>query len=106
MPDPLEFPGVRRAIVPLVRAGCAVVGELVAYGLPGLAAVIAPLHRLPEPAAGLRGIDAVGLGGRALEMIHLPAAKQRAFDLPVLPPAVGRKDKRAFACPPVRERCS
>ena len=40
VPDALEFPGVRRAVVPLMRAGDAVVDELVADRLPGLAAVV------------------------------------------------------------------
>ena len=40
MPDPLELPRMRRAVVPLVRAGNAVVDELVAHRLPGLAAVV------------------------------------------------------------------
>ena len=40
MPDALEFPGVLRAVVPLVSSGHAVVLELVADGLPGLAAVV------------------------------------------------------------------
>ena len=97
VPDAFEFPGVRRAVVPLVRAGRAVVGELVADRLPGLAAVVAPLDGLPEPAAGLRGINAVGIGGRAFEMVHFPAAEDRPFDLPVLPPAVGGQNERAFA---------
>ena len=34
MPDAFEFPGVRRAVVPLVGAGDAVVDEFVADGLP------------------------------------------------------------------------
>ena len=36
VPDALELPRVRRAVVPLVRAGHAVVGELVAHRLPRL----------------------------------------------------------------------
>ena len=51
MPDALELPGMRRAVVPLVRAGHAVVDELVADRLPGLAAVVRALDQLPEPAA-------------------------------------------------------
>ena len=45
MPDALELPGVRRAVVPLVRAGHAVVDELVAHRLPGLAAVVGALDQ-------------------------------------------------------------
>ena len=58
VPDALELPRVRRAVVPLVRAGHAVVGELVADRLPGLAAVVGALDHLAEPAAGLRRVDA------------------------------------------------
>ena len=46
MPDPLELPRVRRPVVPLVGAGGAVVGELVAHRLPGRAAVIGALDHL------------------------------------------------------------
>ena len=75
MPDALELPGVRRAVVPLVRAGNAVVDELVADRLPGLAAVARALDQLAEPAAGLRGVEAVRIDGRALEVVDLPAAR-------------------------------
>ena len=51
VPDALELPRVRRAVVPLVRAGHAVVDELVADRLPGLAAVVRALDQLAEPAA-------------------------------------------------------
>ena len=50
VPHPLEFPRMRRAVVPLVRAGHAVVHELVAHRLPRLAAVVRALDHLPEPA--------------------------------------------------------
>ena len=80
MPDALELPGMRRAVVPLVRAGDAVVDELVAHGLPGLAAVVAALDHLPEPAAGLRGVEPIRIDGRAFQMIDLPAAEERAVD--------------------------
>ena len=39
--------------------GIAVVGELVAHRLPGLAAVVGALDQLPEPAARLRRVDPV-----------------------------------------------
>ena len=51
VPDALEFPGMRRAVVPLVRAGDALVDELVADRFPGLAAVVRALNQLSEPAA-------------------------------------------------------
>src|ERR1035438_956532 len=53
MPDSLELPGVGCAVVPLVSAGLPLVGELVAYRRPRLAAVVGTLDQLPEPAAGL-----------------------------------------------------
>ena len=77
--------------------GDAVVGELVADRLPGLAAVVGALDQLPEPAAGLRGVDAVGIGGRALEVVDLPAGKVRAADVPLLALAVGGQDEGALA---------
>ena len=75
MPDALELPGMRRAVVPLMRAGNAVVRELVADRLPGLAAIVGALDHLAEPAAGLRGIQAVRIGRRALQVVDLPAAR-------------------------------
>src|SRR5271165_1051134 len=75
MPDALELPGMGRAVVPLVRAGDAVVHELVAHRLPRLAAVAGALDLLPEPAAALRCIQPVRIDGRALEMVDLPASE-------------------------------
>ena len=97
MPDALELPGVRRAVVPLVGAGDAVVDELVADRLPGLAAVVGALDHLPEPAAGLRRVQPVRVGGRALEVVDLPAREVRAADVPLLALAVRRQDERALA---------
>ena len=97
MPDALELPGVRRAVVPLVRAGDAVVDELVAHRLPGLAAVVGALDQLPEPAAGLRRIQPVRIDGRALQVIDLPAPKVGAADVPLFALAVRRQDERALA---------
>ncbi len=97
VPDALELPGVRGAVVPLVRAGDAVVGELVADGLPGFAAVVGALDELAEPAATLRGVDAVGVHGRAFEVVQLKAGEVRAADLPVLTLAVGGDDECSFA---------
>ena len=96
VPDALELPGVRRAVVPLVRAGDALVDELVAHRLPRLAAVVGALDQLPEPAAGLRRIQAIRIGGRALHVVHLPAAKMRAGDVPFFALAVRRQDECAL----------
>ena len=74
--------GMRRAVVPLVRAGRAVVDELVADRLPRLAAVVRSLNQLAEPAGALRRVEAVRIGGRAFEVVHLPAAEERAAARP------------------------
>src|SRR5262249_21410463 len=84
MPHPLEFPGMRRAIIPLVRAWQAVVYELIVDGIPGLAAIIRSLDHLPEPSARLRRIQPVRVGGRALHMVNLPAREERSLDIPLL----------------------
>src|SRR5262249_36966475 len=97
MPYSLELPGVLGAVIPLVRARGALVGELLADRLPRLAAVVGALDHLPEPAAGLRGIQPVGVHGRALEVVDLPARKVGAADLPLFPLPVRRQDKRALA---------
>ena len=59
VPDALELPRMRRAVVPLMRAGHAVVLELVADRLPRLAAIVGSLHDLPEPAGALRRVEAI-----------------------------------------------
>ena len=97
MPDALELPGVRRAVVPLVRAGDAVVHELVPHRLPRLAAVVGALDHLPEPAAGLRRIQPIRVGGRSLEVVDLPAGKVGTTDVPPFALAVRRQDERALA---------
>src|SRR6267142_1043460 len=112
MPDTLEFPGMRCAVIPPVGSdGLAgpwrgVVNELVAFSLghafrcggrlarlgsrllPRFAAIVGALNDLTEPAAGLRRVQPVWIGRRALEMIHLPARKVRAADIPVFALAV------------------
>src|ERR1035438_535400 len=111
MPDTFEFPGVLRAVIPLMRADFAFVNELVARargkfardrcwrairGVPGFAAVIRTLDDLPKPAARLRRINAVRINGRAFEMIHLPAREMRPADFPILALAVGGQNERTF----------
>src|SRR5262249_16956512 len=95
-PDALELPRMLRAVVPLVRAGRAVVDELVSDGLPRLAAVARALHDLPEPAARLRRVEPAGIGGRAAEVIHLPAGEVRAGDVPLLALAIRGQDEGAL----------
>ena len=81
---------MRRAVVPLVRARHAVVDELVADRLPRLPAIARPLQHLPVPAGRLRRVDAVGVRGRAFEVVDLPAAEVRAADVPLFALAVRR----------------
>src|SRR6266576_49552 len=123
VPDALELPRMLRAVVPLVRGeGLAgfrgsVVDEFVAFGLgrssrprggfargcsrldPSFATVIGALDNLPEPAAGLRGVNAVGTRGRSFHVITLPAGKMRAADGPFFAFAVRRQNERTFPCP-------
>src|SRR6185312_11980862 len=89
VPDALELPGVGSSVVPLVCSGDALVLELGADGVPGLASVVGALDLLAEPAGGLRGVDAVRISGRALEVVDFPAGEVRTGDLPVLAFAVG-----------------
>src|SRR5262245_4267899 len=109
MPYAFKLPRMLRAVVPLMgREGCRrrVVGEFVALGdghslgrcgrlagrlarlMPRLAAVVGPLDDLPEPTAGLRRVDAIGIHRRSLHVIDLPAAKQRPTDVPLLALAI------------------
>src|ERR1041385_5168041 len=74
MPDPLEFPRMLCAVVPLMRPGDSVVNEFVALAFwhaslalqlfrttsrryPAFAAVIRALNDLPEPTARLRSVN-------------------------------------------------
>ena len=98
VPDALELPRVRRAVVPLVRARLAVVGELVADRLPCLAAVVGSLDELPEPARGLRRVQPVRVDRRALHVVDLPAPEVRAADVPLAALGIRRQDERALAC--------
>src|SRR5438552_3460134 len=131
MPDALEDPGLLDAVVELVGherfAGFrrVVVDEPVAFarrhaagpgrnsaagGVPGLASVIGALDHLTKPAARLRRVYAVGIRGRPLEVIDLPAGEVRAGDFPSLALPIRRQDERAFACthedPNSAHRCS
>src|SRR2546427_9815769 len=94
MPDSLDLAGMLCAVVPVVRGeGFAatrrrVVDELVALAggrtvgrlgraasgrFPRLSAVARALDDLSKPPAGLRRIQPIRIGGRAPEMIDLPA---------------------------------
>src|SRR5262245_40508941 len=109
MPDAFEFPGMLRAVVPLMRGQrrfFGVVDKFVALANrktsrtfmfftgfcarlePGLAAVVRALDDLSEPAARLRGINYLWVRWRALNMINFPSGKMRTVDLPRLSFAV------------------
>ena len=81
-----------------MRARLAGVGELVADRRPRLAAVVGTVDDLAEPIAGLRGVDALGLGRRPLQLLALLPPDVRPIDVPVLALVVRRQDKRALAC--------
>ncbi len=97
MPDALELPWARLTVVVLVGAGGAVVGEFIVDRAPSEAAVVGALDLLAEPAGALRGVDAVGVGGGAFEVVELPAGEVRLGDLPVFTGTVGGEDEGAFA---------
>ena len=99
MPDALELPGMRGAVVPLVRAGIAVVGELVADRRPGLAAVLGALDLLSEPTARLGAINPIRVGRRTLDVVNLPAGEVRTLDGPRLARAIGTQNERPFTRP-------
>src|SRR6185437_8594083 len=97
MPDSLEFPGMRRAIVPLMCARDAVVHECVTDWRPSFPAVIGTLYQLPKPGAVLRGIQPLCVGGRSLEMEYLPAGKMGTGNLPLFAPGVGSENEGTLA---------
>src|SRR5205823_10546382 len=97
MPDALELPRMRRAVVPLVCARRPGVLEVVAGRLPGLASVVRSSEDLAEPAARLRRVEAVGVRRRSLDAVDLPAPKVRSLDLPALAAGVRGQDEGALA---------
>ena len=98
MPHARELPRPLRAVIPEMGAGGALVGELVPHRLPALAPVVGALDDLPEPAAGLRGVEPIRLRRRTLQVVHLPAPEVRPADVPLLARAVGGQDEGALAC--------
>ena len=111
MPDALEFPRTRSAIVPEVFADFAFVDEFVAFAhrealracgwaaagrFPRLSAVAGTLDDLAEPAVGLRRIDAVYVRGRAFHVVDFPSAEMRAADVPFLALAIRGQYERAL----------
>src|SRR5579862_2304162 len=65
--------------------------------VPGLAAVVGALNDLAEPSAGLRSVNAIGIGGRSLEVVKLPSGEVRTADLPSIALAVGGKNECSLA---------
>src|SRR5271170_3887939 len=98
MPHPFEFPGMRRAVVPLVRTGNAIVCKLVAHRLPRFAAVAGALNDLSGPAARLRDIYPIRIHRRALQVVDFPPRKVGAAHIPAFALAVRCQDERAFPC--------
>src|ERR1019366_7398753 len=95
--------GLRRAVVNEFiargRRHRARLGRFFASGrLPGFAAVIGALDDLPEPAAGLRGIQPVRVNRRSLDVVQLPAREMRTADIPAFALAVRLQDECALAC--------
>src|SRR5207247_2686165 len=66
VPNALELPRVRRAVVPGMRARGAFVLEVVAGGFPGLAPVVGPWQHLTEPPARFRALEPFGVARATL----------------------------------------
>src|SRR5215472_450669 len=121
MPHALELPWMLCAIVELMGGerfaslGRHIVGELVAFALghaswsfgfalgrsglePALAAIVGALDDLSKPSTGLRGVDAIGVSGRSLEMVEFPSREVRTADFPLVALAIGGKDECSLAC--------
>jgi hypothetical protein len=96
MPDAFEFPGMLRAIVPFVRAGNAVVFEVLADCFPSLATVIGALNHLAKPSTGLRCVKPMWFGRRSLHVINLPPGKMRTANVPLLAFAIAGQNESAF----------
>src|SRR5256886_6292370 len=96
VPDSLELEGARPSVIPFMRAGLAVVGELALHRLPGLAPVVRALDNLAEPAGVLRRVEPVRISRRALDVVDLPAGEVRTADVPLLALRVRCHDERAL----------
>src|SRR4029077_5062370 len=98
MPNPLELPGMGRAVVPLMSPGDAIVGKFVSHRLPRLSAIVRALDDLSEPAAALRCIHAVRVNRRSLDVEDLPSGEVGSADVPLFALAVRGQDECALAC--------
>src|SRR5258708_4010702 len=99
VPDSLKLPRMRRAVIPLVRAGNSVVRKLVTHRLPCLAPVVGALDYLPGPAAALRRIYPIRIGRRSLHVENFPPGEQRPIYIPLFALFVRRQYKRALVRP-------
>src|SRR5487761_766587 len=98
MPHAGEIPRGRGAVVPLVRAGHAVVIELITHRLPGHTTVIRTLNQLAEPTRRLGRENPILVDRRTLDVIHLPAPEERAADVPILALAIRIQNEGTFSC--------
>src|SRR5687768_10320809 len=94
--------GLRRGVVHefVAHAGWRIIRArqlLPAGHLPCLATVARALDDLPEPAAGLRRVQPVRVGRRALHVEDLPSREVRAADVPLLALSVRCHDESALA---------
>src|SRR5579862_6010502 len=80
-----------------MRSWYAVVNEPIVDRSPGTATVIGSLDDLAEPARGLRCVEAIGIGGRGLDVVDLPAAEVRTLDLPITTLAIRFQNERTLA---------
>ena len=97
MPDALELPRMRRAVIPLVGAGHAVIHKLIADRRPCFAAIVRSLNQLAEPAARLRRVQSIRVSGRSLQVIDLPPGKQGALYAPTVALAIRGQYECSFA---------
>src|SRR5207248_10678116 len=100
VPDARELPGVLRAVVPLMLAGNAVVGELIADRFPRLRTVVRALHYLPVPTSGLRRVHPLRIARRRLQLVDLAAREQRALHAPFVPRSIRRPNDCALSRTP------
>src|SRR3954453_6571642 len=98
MPNALELPRMRTPVIPRVCSRDAVIRELVPDRCPRLATIVGARHHLSEPATALRGVDAVWIRGRALDVVDLPAREVWSGDVPTLSLSVSRENEGALLC--------
>src|SRR5690348_18314517 len=80
-----------------MRAGDAVVRELLTDWFPSSTAVLRALDQLPEPAGGLRRINTIWINGRSLHVINFPAREVGTVNVPLFPLAVRSQNECALA---------